>query len=277
MFLLTGILIGLVLGLTGAGGSVFAVPLLIMLTGMSVHQAVGLSLGAVAVTAMFGCLRGKTRKTMLLVPAILLSISGMLLVPVGQWLGSQLDAMALVIGFAILAILIAIRMWRMAVRNPESSAITRASDLTIDSSQGLLCRLSPSGQFQMRPRCMSGLLVGGAVVGVLSGMFGVGGGFLIVPLLLYLSQVTFRQAVGTSLLVITVISGVGFISFLLMSEYAQSLPVNLMLWLMAGGVLGMIFGQLLTDKIANARLQKIFAIALIVIVSVMTLNAVLGG
>ncbi|EMR13010.1 permease [Methylophaga lonarensis MPL] len=277
MFLLTGILIGLVLGLTGAGGSVFAVPLLIMLTGMSVHQAVGLSLGAVAVTAMFGCLRGKTRKTMLLVPAILLSISGMLLVPVGQWLASQLDAMALVIGFAILAILIAIRMWRMAVRNPESSAITRASDLTIDSSQGLLCRLSPSGQFQMRPRCMSGLLVGGAVVGVLSGMFGVGGGFLIVPLLLYLSQVTFRQAVGTSLLVITVISGVGFISFLLMSEYAQSLPVNLMLWLMAGGVLGMIFGQLLTDKIANARLQKIFAIALIVIVSVMTLNAVLGG
>lgn len=277
MFLLTGILIGLVLGLTGAGGSVFAVPLLIMLTGMSVHQAVGLSLGAVAVTALFGCLRGKTRKTMLLVPAMLLSISGMLLVPVGQWLGSQLDAMALVIGFAILAILIAIRMWRMAVRNPESSAITRASDLTIDSSQGLLCRLSPSGQFQMRPRCMSGLLVGGAVVGVLSGMFGVGGGFLIVPLLLYLSQVTFRQAVGTSLLVITVISGVGFISFLLMSEFAQSLPVNLMLWLMAGGVLGMIFGQLLTDKIANARLQKIFAIALIVIVSVMTLNAVLGG
>ena len=277
MFLLTGILIGLVLGLTGAGGSVFAVPLLIMLTGMTVHQAVGLSLGAVAVTAMFGCLRAKTRKTMLLLPALLLSISGMLLVPVGQWLGSQLDGLTLVIGFAILAILIAIRMWRMAIRNPESSAITRASDLTIDSSQGLLCRLSPSGHFQMRPRCMSGLLVGGAVVGVLSGMFGVGGGFLIVPLLLYLSQVTFRQAVGTSLLVITVISGVGFISFLLMSEYAQSLPVNLMLWLMAGGVLGMIFGQLLTDKIANARLQKIFAIALIVIVSVMTLNAVLGG
>ncbi|MCC5797593.1 MAG: sulfite exporter TauE/SafE family protein [Methylophaga sp.] len=277
MFLLTGILIGLVLGLTGAGGSVFAVPLLIMLTGMTVHQAVGLSLGAVAVTALFGCLRAKTRKTMLMLPALLLSISGMLLVPVGQWLGSQLDAMALVIGFAILAILIAIRMWRMAIRNPESSAITRASDLTIDSTQGLLCRLSPNGQFQMRPRCMSGLLIGGAVVGVLSGMFGVGGGFLIVPLLLYLSQVSFRQAVGTSLLVITVISGIGFISFLLMSESAQTLPVNLMLWLMAGGVLGMIFGQLLTDKIANARLQKIFAVALIVIVSLMTLNAILRG
>ena len=277
MFLLTGILIGLVLGLTGAGGSVFAVPLLIMLTGISVHQAVGLSLGAVAVTAMFGCLRAKTRKTILFLPAMLLAVTGILLVPLGQWLGHQLDPQVLVLSFALLAIVITLQMWRMASRNPETSSITRASDLAMDNSQGLLCRLSPNGQFQMRPRCMSGLLIGGAVVGVFSGIFGVGGGFLIVPLLLSLSQVSFRQAVGTSLLVITMISSIGFINFLLMSESAQNLPVYHMFWLMAGGVIGMLSGQLLTDKIANARLQKIFAIALIVIVSLMALSVISGG
>lgn len=277
MFLLTGILIGLVLGLTGAGGSVFAVPLLIMLTGMTVHQAVGLSLGAVAVTAMFGCLRGKTRKTILRVPALLLAVSGITLVPAGQWLGNQIEADVLTIGFAVLAISIAIQMWRMASRNPETASITRASDLAAENSQGLLCKLSPTGQFQMRPRCMSGLLLGGAVVGVFSGIFGVGGGFLIVPLLLFLSQVSYRQAVGTSLFVITLISGIGFISFLLMSESAQHLPISLMAWLMVGGVIGMVIGQLLTDKIANARLQKLFAIAVVVIVSLMVLSVILGG
>lgn len=177
MFLLIGILIGLVLGLTGSGGSVFAVPLLIMLGGVSMHHAVGLSLAAVAASAMFGSLRYKSRQPVLWLPATILTVSGMMVVPFGQWVGAQLSADLLVIAFAVLAMVIALRMWIKISRQPDEAAITRASDLSNTVSNGLLCRLSPNGQFQLKPRCMGGLLTGGVLVGLLSGLLGVGGGF----------------------------------------------------------------------------------------------------
>ena len=75
MLLLIGIVIGLVLGLTGAGGSVFAVPLLMIIAGLDVHQAIGLSLLAVAASAIFGSIRNGRQQTVLWLPAIMLSIS----------------------------------------------------------------------------------------------------------------------------------------------------------------------------------------------------------
>lgn len=263
MLLLIGILIGLMLGLTGAGGSVFAVPLLIVMAGLDIHQAIGLSLLAVATSAIFGSIRSGKRQQVLWLPAIMLSVSGMAVVPVGQWLASQLSEALLIMGFSVLAMLIAARMWRLSVNQPELAAITRASDFSGADSDGLLCRFSPTGQFQMRPRCISGLLVGGMLVGLLSGLFGVGGGFLIVPLLLFVSQVNMMQAVSTSLIVISVISSIGFISHLLLSwQSGVVLPVTWLLWMLMGGIAGMYLGQKLTRKIANARLQKIFALGL---------------
>lgn len=265
MFVLIGIIIGLVLGLTGSGGSVFAVPLLVLLAGVSMHQAVGLSLAAVAASALFGSLRLRARQPVLWLPAILLSVSGMIAAPAGQWAASQLPEFVLLVLFAVIAVLIAWRMWLNAARQPEQAAITRASDLRETSSQGVLCRLSPTGQFQLKPRCMGGLLVGGLLVGLLSGLLGVGGGFVIVPLLLFLSQVTMQQAVSTSLVIISVISTTGFLSYLFINQTAESVPsYTLMAYLVAGGIVGMFFGQLLTKKIADDRLQKGFAISLLI-------------
>ena len=263
MLLLIGILIGLMLGLTGAGGSVFAVPLLIVMAGLDIHQAIGLSLLAVAASAIFGSIRSGKRQQVLWLPAIMLSVSGMAVVPVGQWLASQLSEALLIMGFSVLAMLIAARMWRLSVNQPELAAVTRASDFSGADGDGLRCRFSPTGQFQLRPRCISGLVVGGMLVGLLSGLFGVGGGFLIVPLLLFVSQVNMMQAVSTSLIVISVISSIGFISHLLLSwQSGVVLPVTWLLWMLMGGIAGMYLGQKLTRKIANARLQKIFALGL---------------
>lgn len=263
MLLLIGVVIGLVLGLTGAGGSVFAVPLLIVVADMDIHQAIGLSLLAVAASAIFGSLRFSHRQPVLWLPAVILSMSGIAIVPLGQWLGLQVSASLLITGFSLLAILIAARMWRLAVNQPEQAAVTRGSDFSGTDGDGLLCRFSPTGQFQMRPRCISGLFVGGMLVGLLSGLFGVGSGFLIVPLLLFVSQINMMQAVSTSLIVISVISSIGFISHSLLSwQSGAALPVIWMIWMLAGGIAGMYLGQKLTRKIANARLQKIFALAL---------------
>jgi uncharacterized membrane protein YfcA len=269
VLLLIGLCIGLVLGLTGAGGSVFAVPLLLLLGGMSMADATGISLGAVAVTTIYASVRNTFSRTvpsvLLWKPGLILAVSGALTAPVGKWLGMQISELWLISSFSLLAVIVALRMWINAQKNPASALVVRAGNFADVPSPDHLCNLNPTGQFELRPRCVSGLLIGGLVVGILSGLFGVGGGFLIVPLLLALSAVTMAQAVSTSLLIIALISSSGFISHLLLSEtqYWQWL-----LLVAAGGVLGMIIGQAISHKIANVLLQKIFAVSLLIVAAI---------
>ncbi|MDO8346190.1 MAG: sulfite exporter TauE/SafE family protein [Cellvibrio sp.] len=268
MLLFIGLLIGLILGLTGAGGSVFAVPLLLLLGGMSMAGATGISLGAVAVTTIYASLRNtfsRNTPSVLWKPGLILAFSGALTAPAGQWLGMHISELWLVSGFCLLAAIIALRMWVSAQKNPASAIVVRAGNFADTPSPDHLCNLNPTGQFELRPRCVSGLLIGGLIVGVLSGLFGVGGGFLIVPLLLALSAVTMAQAVSTSLLIIALISSSGFISHLLLSETQH------WQWLIlaaAGGVIGMIIGQAVSHKMANVLLQKIFAVSLLIVATI---------
>lgn len=268
MLLILGILIGLLLGLTGAGGSVFAVPLLILIGGMTIHEAVTLSLAAVAAITLYGSVRNLNNQTILWLPAALLAGSGMLAAPFGKVFAMMLNDIVLVASFSVLAIVIALRMWSTATAMPEASKIVRGSQLSLDNANGMLCRFSTTGQFQMRPRCMGGLLVGGLMVGLLSGMFGVGGGFLIIPLLMLLSQVSMIRAVSTSLVVIALISSSAFLAHLLLGEITHLSWVSLT-WLLTGGLVGMFAGQLLSHRIANASLQKSFAIGLLLVAALL--------
>jgi uncharacterized membrane protein YfcA len=273
-----GIVIGLVLGLTGAGGSVFAVPLLIYVGNLSLTDAMGISLGAVFASTFYASVINRFREkksrvkkpaAVLWIPGAILALSGMITAPIGKWLSLQLSEIVLVSGFSLLAVIIAMRMWWSAVYQPDTARVIRAGQFTEIPSPDLLCNLNPTGQFLLRPRCVSGLIIGGVLVGILSGMFGVGGGFLIVPLLLMLSAVSMAQAVSTSLLIITLISASGFISHLLMAKQMDWL---LLTWVAAGGVMGMILGQFLGRKFASALLQKIFAISLLVVSIFMLIN-----
>jgi uncharacterized protein len=267
MLLLIGLIIGLVLGLTGAGGSVFAVPLLLLMGGVSMGDAVGISLGAVAASTLYGSFRNWRGKNILWTPGVILAATGALIAPFGKWLGMQIPDLWLLIGFNLLAIIIAVRMWISATRTPERASVVRAGNFSLEPSPGLLCNLSKTGQFELRPRCVSGLVMGGIVVGLLSGLFGVGGGFLIVPLLLALSPISMAQAVSTSLIIIAAVSGSGFLSHLAMNQNSDWSALGLVV---IGGILGMMIGQAISHKIANAMLQKIFSISLIA-VSVTTL------
>jgi len=266
MLLVIGMLIGLVLGLTGAGGSVFAVPLLMLFAGLPMISAVGISLGAVAASSFYGSLRTlfnqKRRASVLWLPGVILAGTGAITAPLGKWLGLQLTETWLLLGFSLLALVIAVRMWLSATHNPDTAKVVRAGNFADTPSPGLLCNLSHNGQFELRPRCLSGLIIGGVLVGLLSGLFGVGGGFLIVPLLLMLSPISMAQAVSTSLIIIAVVSGSGFISHLIMNTGNDWQLLGLVA---AGGVLGMMIGQAVSHKIANALLQKIFAVSLLII------------
>ena len=178
MIVLVGMVIGLVLGLTGAGGSIFAMPLLTLLLGLSVHDAVGLALGSVAVSSLVGALRCWHGGGILWLPVTILGAAGAVSAPIGNMLGSKTSPSILAAGFTVLAFVVAIRMWQQAKAAPEQSHILRASPIASPGFIAPTCRLSQTGQFELKPRCVSALLFGGVVVGLVGGFFVVGGGFL---------------------------------------------------------------------------------------------------
>ena len=271
MAVLIGVVIGLVLGLTGAGGSVLAVPLLALCLKLPMNHAAGIALGAVAASAISGVIQRIHSKQVLWVPAAILATTGAAVAPMGRWAAHGLPEAALLIGFVLLASAIAVRMWRQAVQQPDTTRVIRAGAEQQTEVGTLLCPFSATGHFQLQPRCIAGLGVGGAVVGFLSGMFGVGGGFLIVPLLMMLSIVPYAIAVATSLAVIAAISSAGFLSYLLMSQEVLS---NTLLQVAGGGVLGMFVGFLIGQRVAGATLQKLFSASVVLLSAALLLKLI---
>lgn len=258
--LLIGLLIGTVLGLTGAGGSVFAVPLLILLLGLPINNAVGVALGAVAVSTFIGTVCNWHSKYILWVPALALGLGGALFAPLGKYLGNQLPDLWLLLGFSVLAFSIAIIMWRQSITSPKQTEVLRSNSGSEQDYIEPICRFNDAERFELTPKCFFALLGAGLIVGLLSGLFGVGGGFLIVPTLLFVTQVSMRQAVATSLLIITLISAIGFFSFAIS---ASAIDWPLLAQICMGGLCGMLGGHFIADKIAGPLLQRVFAIGLI--------------
>ncbi|MFP5431472.1 MAG: TSUP family transporter, partial [Gammaproteobacteria bacterium] len=187
-----------------------AVPLLMGVLGLGLSVSAGLSLGAVALAALFGVALRWRRQEVVWPLVAVTGAGGMLLAPAGQWLSVRLDETWLVATFALLVMVIAVRMWRQAVTDPESTRVLRAGGATAETGSSAACAVSPSGRFEWRWPCMQRLLLAGAVTGLLSGLFGVGGGFVIVPMLVLISGLAMPQAVATSLAVIVLVSGSGF-------------------------------------------------------------------
>jgi uncharacterized membrane protein YfcA len=265
MVLLVGIIIGLVLGLTGAGGSVFAVPLLIWIVGLQPSQAIGISLGAVAAAALFGVLARLRTQEIQWLPAAVYAALGALATPLGTWLNHRSDPRWLMLGFAVLVAGIAIRLWMQARRRPADTRAVRASVTDDQTGSGAICRMRNDEPFRIGLPCIAGISGGALLTGGLSGLFGVGGGFIIVPTLLFLTGINIRQAVATSLVVISVIGISGFASFI----YSGGNPGTEILLQVAGGsVLGMTAGVLLSRKISGPVLQQIFAVLMLLIAGV---------
>ena len=100
----------------------------------------------------------------------------------------------------------------------------------------------------------------GALTGILSGMFGVGGGFLIVPALVVFSRMSMLRAVGTSLMVIAIVS---FSGVFVQVSAGQLIPWQLTLAFVAGGLTGLWGGRLIGQGLSTALLQKVFSVAIL--------------
>ena len=165
-----GLLVGLALGLTGGGGSILAVPLLLYVLGFDLRGAVKVSLAVVGLTSLFGAVL--QRREVIWKAGTVLGAGGVFGAPLGAWLGRRLPDTLVLMLFAGLMIFIAIRFLRGG-----ASAEVPVSRIG--------CKIEPG---QTRPQfhwqCALKMLGAGSVAGVLAGLFGVGGGFILVPSLM---------------------------------------------------------------------------------------------
>lgn len=257
-------MVGLSLGLTGGGGSIFAMPMLIYGLGLPPASAVPVSLVAVAMTALVGGVHAVRAELVVWQPAIVFSAGGMLGAPVGHAAAHFLPAEGLVGGFALLALVVGLLMWRRASLYPEQASAVRAEPT--GEHFGPVCLLAADGQLRFTTPCALVLCIAGLVTGFLSGLFGVGGGFLIVPALVFVTRIGLHGAVGTSLVIIGAIGFSGAASAILHGHLDWTVLAPFVL----GGAGGMTLGRRFASRIAGAALQKGFS-ALIVLVGVVML------
>lgn len=257
LILAFGVLVGFSLGLTGGGGSIFAVPLLVYGLAVPAREAVTVSLAAVGLTALIGAVERWRAKQVEVRTGLLFAAAGMLGAPVGAWIAGWLPEAVLLTAFAVVMLIAAVRMWRNAGEGPPADS---------DPDAGPTCRRDPEGRLRMTSRCAVLLSVVGAATGVLSGLFGVGGGFVIVPALVMFSGMGIHRAVATSMVVIALVSAAGLTSHLVAG---RACALELVSLFTAGGVAGMFTGQRLGRRISGPMLQRVFAAAIITVAAFM--------
>ncbi|BBX19913.1 permease [Mycolicibacterium duvalii] len=230
-----GALIGVLLGLLGGGGSILAVPALVYGMDLDIQQAIPISLIVVAAASAVGVLpkirAGQVRWGM----AAIFSAAGIPATVAGSALSRHLPESALLIGFAVVMVVAGIRM------------------LTDHGGTGTACQ-TEGGQVNWR-RCAPRSVGAGLVVGLLTGLFGVGGGFLIIPALVMVLGVEMTTAIGTSLLIIIANSVAGVASHLSAITVDWTVTGAFVAAAMAASLVAGYFGT----KVDADRLQRWFA------------------
>lgn len=250
-----GLIVGLILALTGAGGGILAVPLLVFGAGLHVAEAGPIGLLAIGMAATLGAGLGLKAGTVRYKAVLLMAGTGMLLSPCGIWLAKQTDNRWLSIIFAFVLLLVAYQSFRKA----------HGHQLTVDAQPNdrtLPCVLDTnSGKFVWTVRCARIMVLSGSVAGLLSGLLGVGGGFVIVPALQRYSSLVMQSIIPTSLAVIALVSMTGVVS----SVLAGSLNWSIAIPFCAGTLSGIIGGRLISSQLGGPQLQYSFAVVSVLV------------
>jgi uncharacterized membrane protein YfcA len=224
----SGALVGLVLGLVGGGGSILAVPLLVYVVGVtSPHVAIGTSAIAVSLSALSNVVSHARAGNVKWRCAAVFSAAGVVGAFAGSATAKLLDGQKLLALFGALMIVVGLTMLRnrSTAGNPE-------------------VRLSTTTARELLP-----LLLGiGFAVGLLSGFFGIGGGFLIVPGLMLATAMPLTMAIGTSLVAVAAFGAATAASYAISGMIDWSIASLFVLGGLIGGTAGVTFGRMLAAK-----------------------------
>ena len=225
-------LAGLSLGLLGGGGSILAVPIMVYTANISPKVAVAMSLAVVGVTTLFGVYGHYKARNINIKLALQFGGAAIPSTFLGSYLSQLISGTTQLIIFSIVMILAALFMLKGRQEVEEAN-----------TQQNLLMTL-----------------LSGSFVGVMTGLIGVGGGFLIVPSLMYFTGTKIKEAVGTSLFIISLNSLIGFTSYLNKVDIDWSFMSKFTL----ASIIGILIGSKLVPFIPAQKLKKAFAIFLII-------------
>lgn len=231
-------MIGVSLGLLGGGGSILTVPVLIYVLGYPVKTAIPMSLVVVGLTSVLGAVGHAREGTVHWRAALAFGPPAVVGALAGAHLGLFVSARLQLILFATIMLMAAVSMWFGPQRWQEPAARVAGT--------------------RPRPLALVGMLGGG--VGILTGLIGVGGGFLYVPALVLLARLDMKQAVGTSLVLIALSSASGF------ARYAGAIPLDWRAIALFTGlaVVGAVIGTRLARRLSQESLRRGFALYLFV-------------
>jgi uncharacterized protein len=262
MMMVLGVVIGLIMAITGAGGGIIGVPLLVLIAGLNVQQAAPIALMAVLCGAALGAGISWRKGLVRYRAAMLIAVSGALLSPLGLWLGHQTNAEWLSLGFSALLIVLAIR-----------ALTARQQVLEIEDDQFVPCiRDDATGKFQWTSRCARFLSASGGIAGFLSGLLGVGGGFIVVPALQKYTDLHMPSVVATSLAVTMLIS----LSVVVTSAWTGRLDAVSAWPFVLGTFMGITIGYRVARQLDRRQIQTIFSYLLIVVALLMARKSLMN-
>lgn len=247
--LLSGV-IGLALGIFGGGGSILAVPVLVLVTHLAPAGAVGTSLAMVGTTSLIASYVHHRQGLVRPKVALRFGLSGVVTAFLGAKLTGLVPGTVIMHAFAAMMLLVGIGMLFGKGRMGAVSGKVPRDD----------------------PRLMASILAG-AGVGLVTGFLGVGGGFLVVPALIAFAGLDMREAVGTSLLVIAINSAAGFVGHL----GGGQLDAGLIAVLTAAAVAGALVGERLARHVSTIKLRRGFGLVVVVVGVTVVLAGGFGG
>ncbi len=250
-----GLFTGLLLGVFGSGGSIITTPALLYLLEVEPKSAIAMSLGIVAITATITALQHWFRGNVNLKVTAVFGLFGV----VGTYLGAVLGVFTpVVIQLGLFAVVMYAAAWKMLQPRPlPHRSVGAAAVVPCETGD---CERPKYGH----------IAVHGIGVGALTGLVGVGGGFLIVPALVLLSGLSMKRAVGTSLSIVAIKSYAGF------AGYAGAVEVNyrLMAIFTAIAIVGSVAGSHLAQRLPAEQLKRGFGVFLVLVASYILVNQV---
>lgn len=234
------VFVGIILGLLGGGGSILSIPILVYLFAVEPVQASAYSLFIVGVTSFTGAISKYKEHLVNLKTGILFGIPSIIAIfCTRKWILPAIPDTLFTYGDFIMTKRVLMLGLFAILMIPASIPLIRGRNSFVSDNQKFRVFL---------------VIVEGSLIGFLTGLVGAGGGFLIVPALVFLTGLPFKTAVGTSLFIISTNSLLGFTGDLL--NYRMDWPFLLAITALA--IVGIFIGNLLSDRISSGRLRKGF-------------------
>ena len=241
------LLIGLILGLIGGGGSILGVPVLVYVMGYSADEATSYSLFIVGITSLIGSIAYLKKGDISFEAILQFAIASLITVfCVRKFVMPNIPA---VISFAsiqiskhmLIMVLFSILILASSVSMIKKKKYDRINEVKWD-------------EFARSPLGLPFVILLGVTVGFITGFVGAGGGFIIVPVLIFFLRLSFKKAIGTSLCIIALNSLIGFTG----NIGHQTIDWRMLLIISSICILGILLGSLLSSKVSSQKLKPAF-------------------